>query len=87
MSAYDFCNNELLVGDWVAISLVSQTNLYFGIIKKISVSEKGNVSVGVEIKSSDYYSFRNKNKGLVFRCPKNLIKISREAVIERSLLN
>lgn len=72
---YDFCGNELCVGDYVAFSNRGSTDIRYGIISKIIVSDAGKVSIGVDI---------GKNK-LLYRVGRNLIKLDQITVISKKL--
>lgn len=76
MQIYDYFENELLVGDWVVLSMNSSTSLTCGEIVKISVSEKGTISVGVLV---DSY------KSICYRRPYNVIKMDRDLVISKKI--
>jgi hypothetical protein len=84
MEAFDYFENKLEIGDYVALSMESSTNLTNGKIVKISKGKKGNISVGVEV---DVYnrSFKKNSKAIRYRRPYNVIKMSKELVIEKRL--
>lgn len=84
MEVYDYFENKLLVGDWVALSMDSSTSLTCGEIIKISVSEKGTINVGVEIETY-IQRYRTTGKVVRYRRPYNVIKMDRELVIEKKI--
>lgn len=72
---YDFCGNDLSIGDYVAFSNRGSTDIRYGIIRSIKVSESGKVSIGVDIGKSKF----------VYRVGRNLIKLDQIAVISKKL--
>lgn len=75
----DFAGNELQVGDYVAFSHRTQTELILGTIVKINMNANNRYSVSVEAKGAwGKLEIRN-------RVPHNVIKIEKEAVIQKIL--
>jgi len=83
----DFVGNNLCVGDWVALSMESQTALTYGKIEKISLQVKNKKKINLHIKLNVYdNTIKRINKNSVrIRRPHNVIKISKEIAIEKIL--
>jgi hypothetical protein len=82
----DFVGNNLCVGDWVALSMESQTALTYGKIEKISYGKtQKKISLHIKLNIYDNTIKRINKNSVRIRRPHNVIKISKEVLIEKVL--
>lgn len=86
MTTNDYFGNNISVGDWVALSMESQTALTHGKIVGITVGKKSQkITVSIEINTYNK-KFNRIMPAIRHRRPHNVIKMKKTVAIEKTLL-